>query len=534
MVYGHRRSNRPDDGRGAGGVSVSVSSEPRIEHVVVVMFENRSFDHLLGYLAHPDPSFAGLQGGGHYNASGAGVRIDVRNDGTPDLAAPDHSYHGVGLQIGKYGDVAFNGGFVRSYEMQAGVANGAQVMRCLDPERQCPVLARLALQFAVCDAWFSSVPGETWPNRNFAHAATSDGAANIELGFYYDPTIFEQLSSAGARWRIYHDGPPQAWCFRNLWRPLTPSEEKTGHEPRIGNWYTQQHFFDHIAADDLPEYAFIEPAHVELDFGDTHIRTNSQHPDHNHGDARDFHAGEQLMRSIFAALVARPALFATTLLVITYDEHGGFYDHVRPPKATPPADTVLRGWTRQILRFFHALVARISGRPRSYGDDFDFTHLGVRVPTILISPWIRPGTVVHTQLEHASIPATLRALFAPKLGSLTQRDAKAKTFHDVVRTHATEQPRDVASVLASIPLQPPLSPRVPGPARTPAEPAQPLRSDLDAQLLDLSDRVLAELEPPPPSRPGPQRTGAPGPGEAAAATSAFVRAAAAARARRER
>lgn len=500
------------------------------------MFENRSFDHLLGYLPHSDPSFEGLAGSAHYNVSGSGARVETSSDGTPELAAPDHSHHGVTLQLGPFGDVPFNGGFVRSYELHAGTTAGPRVMRCLDPMRHCPVLAGLASAFAVCDAWFSSVPGETWPNRNFAHSATSDGTANIELGFYYDRTIFEQLAGAGASWRIYHDGPPQAWCFRNLWRRPNWLERLRGRQATIGNWYTQREFFQHVGADELPAYAFIEPAHVEMDFGGTRVRSNSQHPDHNHASARDFEAGEDLMRKVFASLVARPEVFAKTLLVITYDEHGGFYDHVRPPAATPPGDLLMRGWSRRVLRLMHALAARVRGQIRSYDDEFDFTRLGVRVPTVLISPWIRPGTVVHTQLEHASIPATLRALFAHGSTSLTRRDRAAKTFHHVVREHGTATPRDLTGVLASLPAPRAEVQRAP---RAPERPEPSLRSELDAQLLDLSERVLAEMESAHgirPPRRGPQRTGAPSSPDpnatGAAATDAFTRAAAAARAGR--
>ena len=162
----------------------------------------------------------------------------------------------------------------------------------------------------------------------------------------------------------------------------------------------------------------------------------------------------------------------------------------------------------------------------------------MRVPSVLISPWIQPGTVVHTRLEHASIPATLRALFAPDLPSLTQRDRKAQTFHAVVRTHAADRPRDLRAVLATVPPRPPVPQRAPGPAQAPSAPEAPVRSDLDDQLLDLSARVRAELEAAPgapaPPRRAP-RTGAPAgadPREAAAATDAFMQAAAAARGRR--
>lgn len=196
------------------------SQSPRIEHVVVLMLENRSFDHMLGFLDHPDPAFDGLRPSAQHNDDSQGNHIPATDDGAPRGVDPDHSHEGALRQLGAYGDVVENGGFASDYERRlatlgkktpewAKQASPADVMRCLDPKLRCPVLATLALEFAVCQRWFSSVPGETWPNRNFAHAATSDSTVNIELGFYWDPTIFELIAKRGASWHIYFDGPPQ-------------------------------------------------------------------------------------------------------------------------------------------------------------------------------------------------------------------------------------------------------------------------------------------------------------------------------------
>jgi phospholipase C len=487
------------------------TTEPRVEHLIVLMLENRSFDHMLGFLAHPKPEFAGLRGAEHHNISKSGQSIPATSDGEPHLADPDHSFEGVRIQLQGYGDVPFNGGFVRSYEQQTGNDEGWRVMQCLDPESRCPVLATLAKEFAVCDYWFSSVPGETWPNRNFAHAATSDAATNIELGFYYDPTIFQQLSSSRATWRIYHDGPPQVWCFPRLWRQPSFLGRLLHQRSRIGNWYLQPEFYKHVAAEDLPSYSFIEPQHYDLydEVAQNPQQTNSQHPHNNRENPRDFYAGESLIKNIYEALVARPSLFAKTLLVITYDEHGGLYDHINPPSATPPGDPVWRGWSRRFTIFVRAIWERLRGQSPKLPQAFGFDRLGVRVPAVLVSPWIKPGTVIHHRLEHASIPATLRALFAPKLRSLTQRDGKAGTFHQIVSEQATSAPRPYP--------QGPASPDSPGSETVrdgglpplpvlktvvvtaeaerlkPGEAQQP-RSELDMQLLALSERVNQEIQ----------------------------------------
>jgi Phosphoesterase family len=323
------------------------------------------------------------------------------------------------------------GGFVRNYREHK-AAGGPDVMRCLNPGDHCPVLAGLAKDFAVCTAWFSSVPGETWPNRNFAHAATSDKATNIEFGFYVDRTIFELLEKAKRSWRIYFDGPPEVWFFRRLWRPrwldLLP-----GHHGRLANWFQMHHFYDHVASGNLPAYSFIEPAHNHyFEDPESKRQTNSQHCHNNFGDdtASDFRAGEKLIGSVYDALVDNAELFAKTLLVITYDEHGGLYDHVLPGPTVDPEDPSNIGWLRRIGRFFRRLADHLRHQPPDKSDDF--THLGVRVPAILISPWIAPGRIVPDPLEHASIPATLRTVFAPGETPLTKRDEQAKTFHAVV------------------------------------------------------------------------------------------------------
>jgi phospholipase C len=371
-------------------------------------------------------------------------------------------------------------------------------MRCLNPLQRAPVLAHLALQFAVCDRWFSSVPGETWPNRNFAHAATSDGATNIELGFYYDRTIFEQLASVGASWRIYHDGQAQAWCFRNLWRvDLTWWDRIRGRMATVTNWHEQSEFADHVRAGDLPAYAFIEPTHM-AELGEPRD-TNSQHPDNNRQGSADFYAGEALIKEVYEALVSNAPLFEKTLLLVTYDEHGGFVDHVPPPAAIPPGGHVLRSWSRRLGILGRALLARLQGRTPPAADTFAFDRLGVRVPAVLVSPWITPGTVVHTQLDHASIPATLRALFAPGLPSLGARDAQASTFHGVVRRYGLPSARTLArfdggpvaaSSVESVRLQD--APAAVAGLSTPA--GKGPQSKVDQQLAHLGQQVHRELQ----------------------------------------
>src|SRR5215813_1520809 len=257
-----------------------------IEHLVVLCLENRSFDHMLGFLEHPAEDFNGLLRGGPYDNEGwdGGNRVAVSAQAKRVLPfGPDHSHDAAMEQLALVGRGksrrATNDGFVLSYERKArGLAparlggmlgpllnwmqkrkeakaaiatgRGPLVMLCQHPS-QVPALSKLALEFAVCDQWFCSVPGETWPNRNFLHAATSDGETDIEIRGYTNPTIFELLERNNADWRIYFDDTPQVWAFPALW----------DRADRHRNWYLSEKFAEHVAANNLPKYSFIEPNH---------------------------------------------------------------------------------------------------------------------------------------------------------------------------------------------------------------------------------------------------------------------------------
>jgi hypothetical protein len=268
------------------------------------------------------------------------------------------------------------------------------IMHCFDPARV-PVLGTLAREFVTCRRWFASVPGETWPNRNYAHAATSHGEVDIVKKPYTDRTIFQLLGKNKRSWRIYHDGPAQTWAFPALW-----AEFWRHHFKGMDKLWAA---IDH---DELDHYSFVEPDHGLFFFDKT---SNNQHPDNNTAakqDGGDFRAGEKLIADLYMRLRANPAVFEKTLLLVTYDEHGGFYDHEPPPSAPPP-DTLV--WEKG-------------------GKRFRFDQLGVRVPAVLISPWLDARVVDAPDFDHSSIVASLRAIFAPAEGPLTKRDGAASGF----------------------------------------------------------------------------------------------------------
>lgn len=361
-----------------------------IENIVVLMLENRAFDHLLG--AYPGgPAFEGLKGGeANYEnpltESGLKVAVTLDAPTVPDVdPGPDHDVPNVHIQLfgrtGPYPDdpgAPHNNGFLYDYaQVTHDVNTAAHVMRCHAPENV-PTLTALAREFAICDHWFSSVPGPTWPNRFFAHAATSGGHTDNAIRIYGMRTIYENLHDAGKSWRIYFHDFPQSLALE--------------HQLRFAftNYDYIDEFFGAAQSGTLPHYTFIEPRY----FNEGPFRANDMHPIHG------VVGGEQLVADVYEALRKGPQ-WEKTLFVVVCDEHGGLYDHVLPPKCVNPDDLV--------------------------SPEFDFTHLGVRVPAIVVSPWIPKGTIASTVYDHTSILATARDAFG--LGrSLTRRDAEANTL----------------------------------------------------------------------------------------------------------
>lgn len=299
-----------------------------------------------------------------------------------------------------------------------------RIMACMTRD-EAPALWRLAESFAVCTRWHCSVPGATWPNRNFAHAGTSDGTVDIEVGLYEDDTVFDRLTEAGRSWHIYRDrdGLAQAMVFGRLL-----------DDDNLRFWHPFENFAAHVADEaagkgTLPAYSFIEPCHDGP-------RSNSQHPGNNDHDRSpdgdgltDFERGEQLLINVYETLRTHPEVFAKTVLVVTYDEHGGFYDHEPPPtNAVPPGrslDEQGRVPRSRLPRWLRAFV-------RQPDTPFDFRTLGPRVPAVVISPRI-PAGPDRTLYDHSAIPATVRKLFASGTTPLSDREARSPTFDRLVQ-----------------------------------------------------------------------------------------------------
>jgi phospholipase C len=377
-----------------------------LKHIVVLMMENRSFDHMLGSAQSPEWPINGLSGT-ETNVDSAGGVAQVSNDsGYAGDFTPDPGHSGFDVLTQLYGDPNTSvmkdptmGGFVRSYEGKTGDPKDAhRIMKGFSP-KTLPVLTTLAQQFCVCDNWFSSVPGPTFPNRAFMHAATSIGRVDMGIDWRnLGPTIYERLAENHVPSMIYYQDSTMAMTFDGLARK----------NDYFGSVYDD--FLPACDNNDLAPYSFLEPrfANSAGGNGQPAFSASDQHPDHNVKE------GEAFIQTVFQAIWKNSKLRNSTLLVIVYDEHGGLYDHVKPPTTVNPDSKV---WTND----------GVSPDP-----SFDFTRLGVRVPAVLISPYIPPGTIDRRLYDHTSIIATALKLLLPNVANshLTQRDRLAATFED--------------------------------------------------------------------------------------------------------
>ena len=399
---------------------------PLVEHVVVLMLENRSFDHMLGFLytdsGNVSPAGQPYEGldGTESNPAATGPAVSVfriepttQNAYFMPGADPGEGYMATNSQL--FGSikgpanpsaVPANDGFVKDFAYTLGWQSkesgwsilpgttASDIMGCFTPDTL-PVLSGLAQGYAVCDHWYSSVPTETLPNRAFVCAGTSQGHMDDKTHTFTSPSIFGLLDAHGLGWAIYgYDAEP---LTRSTFTDITGAP--ASHFGRFTD------FTAAAAAGTLPPFTFLEPSWSSTG--------NSQHPNYNVA------LGEQFIHDVYEAVRHGPG-WPQTLLVITYDEHGGCYDHVPPPSgATPPDDDA-----------------------GEFG--FDFTRFGVRVPTVLVSPLIAAGTVFRAPasgapLDHTSILKTVQQRW--DLPPLTQRDALAPGVGDVL-TLATPRTDD--------------------------------------------------------------------------------------------
>jgi phospholipase C len=386
-----------------------MSSSSPIQHIFVVMLENHSFDNMLALSGIPGliaagPGNCNSWNGQTYRVAGSAPGSMPTDPGHefPDVA---EQLCGAGAQYppgGPYPPID-NSGFAANYATSTTegpappAADIGDIMLCFDTAQQLPVLYQLATEFVVCDQWFSSLPGPTWPNRYFLHGASSSGLdhspTDKELlewetvdGFRYpNGSIFDAMNARGVGYRLYHDdnGPLEGRV----------SQVSSLHGIELWDVNDLSGFANDLQGSYPWTYTFIEPNYGDVING-SYAGGSSQYP--MDGVTR----GEALLKEIYETLRSSP-LWESSALIVLYDEHGGFYDHVAPGAAAPPGD----------------------GSSAAYNQSgFTFDRHGVRVPALIVSPWLAPG-VDHTGYDHASVLATLESLFG--LDPLTDRDRTA-------------------------------------------------------------------------------------------------------------
>ncbi len=412
-----------------GSVPAASAGLADVDHVVVLMMENRSFDNVVGWLYDSGSvpggqPFDGLSGkvlsnpvpGGGTASPGPETVLYFPNPDPGELFDDVYAslFNTTDPPIPNRADVPGMQGFVNNYAAVIADYNGKHpsdpintdpriIMNGYEPATL-PVLNGLASGYAVCDHWFSSIPTQTFCNRSFVHAGTSSGYVNNkwstgpnpwDVGIFSNatPTIFNLLEAAGVTWKLYYGG---SLAFCNAFLTQQAIVRYATNDSATNRLSPMPDFYADVAGN-LPSYSFIEPHFLS---SSKYGPENDGHPPYNpfeiDGPSNLLRA-EELVSNVYSALRDSPN-WERTLLVITCDEHGGCYDHVPPPQTVSPDGKVVP-----------------TSEPG--GSGFDFTRLGVRVPAILVSPFIAAGTVVNTPVDHTSIIKTVINSFGVRDGT---------------------------------------------------------------------------------------------------------------------
>lgn len=362
----------------------------QIKHLVVLMLENRSFDHMLGYLHYAGLNIAGRVGATNYTAGDPPAAVTGYHlTDTRVRASPHHDVDSVAVQI--------NGGamdgFARAHRSRSHVA---EVMSYYD-DRELRTYDKFARQYAVCDHWFASVPGPTWPNRFFAMCGTSTGITrNLQL---IEHSTFFDLLPPGS-FRYYSHDVAFLRSVKHYTHQDGPPIEKISQ------------FYRACEEDALPSVSWIDPNFTIVHVDALLNWANDDHP------PADVSRGQNLVTRIYNYLIGSPS-WKNTMFVVVYDEHGGFYDHVPPPAALAPEAP-------------------------------PFDRYGVRVPAFVISPWVPAGIPYQGALDHTCIARTALELFAPtRVNDLSQRVSASPSLLPLL---SNTVPREDARRLDGIPI----------------------------------------------------------------------------------
>ncbi len=389
----------------------------KVKTVVLVMMENRSFDHMLGHLKLEDPKsdvdgliqplekYNNIYNGTNYPLYNLPHDIELEND-------VPHEYNYVATQLKQN---MLNGnytmkGFVEAYAAAIGpVVNPDCIPMGYFNSDQVPVTHFLAKNFCVCDKWFSPLPTSTQPNRTIAFSGDSSIYKTEPQLIQIPGNIFKWMNNNSIKWRVYHDGLPFFSFYPELW-PFILSDQFRRYE----YLYTDM---IHEAEENKPQVIIIEPCYEDA----PHL--GSKQPNDNHSPLA-IGWGEDFVKRTYQAITANKKQWGNTVMILYYDEHGGFYDHVPPPKI--PYKTTDK-------------------------TSYSFESMGPRIPGIVISPFVKPGSVCHELLDHTSVLQFLSEVFTPK-----------KIFSSTVEKRRKAGIMSINDTLTNdVVLNPPLAPSIP-------------------------------------------------------------------------
>jgi phospholipase C len=422
-----------------------------IKTVVLLMFENRSFDHMLGHLSYekinpnvrglvdPLTQYVNLYKGGMYTAH------PFQHDAQLDLDVP-HDYDDVATQLAydQTRNIFRMTGFVQAY---ADKNNIVPNQNCdptgFFPSSLVPITSFLARTFCTCDNWFSALPTSTQPNRTMAFFGDTPIFNTDTRLIEADNSIFKWMNAAGLRWRVYHDG----LSFFSLY----PSQWAYVLGPNFKDFEYLQWDMMHDSASEAPQVIIVEPS-----FEDARV-AESKHPNDNHAPLA-VGWGEDFLRRTYQAVTANPDRWGNTVMIVYYDEHGGFADHVPPPPI---------GYTTT------------SNLP------YTFHSLGPRIPGIIVSPFVSRGSVCKDLLDHTSVLQFLAELFTPgKPYSDTVQKRMEKGVFSISKALNTENP------ITDVPVAPTNPINVSTALGTPAP--TPLVNHMADSFTQAAKRMLAE------------------------------------------
>jgi phospholipase C len=404
-----------------------------IKTVVLCMFENRSFDNMLGHL-----SYEGIIN----DANGLTAPLDKAAYANPYQGKPyypfhrptddqlqtdlPHEYDQVATQLAANASGPTNTGFVQAYaELTKQPPTASPDPMCFYGSDQVPITSWLAKTFCTCDRWFCPLPTSTQPNRTVAFCGHSEIFETKLQALPADNNIFEWLNKNKITWGVYHDGFTFFALYPDLW-------------PHIfgGNFHDYEQLGTDIKNNKQPQVIIVEPSYQDA----PHV--GPDHPNDNHPPLA-VGWGEDFLRRTYQSVTMNPQVWSQSLMIVYNDEHGGFYDHVPPPA-------------------FDNVAAGNAAPPKPYA----FNTLGPRIPGILVSPWVAPGKVDHELHDHTSVLQLLAEIFTP--GQPYSAQVANRAGQGIKSLSAALTDTAASAALAGAPASTALSARTSTPAQAPS------------------------------------------------------------------